>query len=121
MGAPHAEFHYYAVLLHLTEAMKIPAEEDCTRVLYIPDLPREVTRDLLHASFIPFGDILALSTTEAGGYVEYEELDDAIHAQQNMDASEMLGKVITVQYSDSMHDQSSGGAVWDTTDDYYNK
>jgi RNA recognition motif-containing protein len=77
----------------------------CT--VYVGGLAPTITSAVLHAAFIPFGEIAdislpkpeAPSSTELHrgfGYVEFEEPEDAKEAIDNMDQSELYGKVIKV-------------------------
>ncbi|CCI39280.1 hypothetical protein ABG067_000468 [Albugo candida] len=74
------------------------------RCLYVGGLTRQVTEQVLHAAFVPFGPIKEIqipSDTDVGasrgfGFVEYEEEDDAIDAIDNMDESELFGQTLRV-------------------------
>jgi RNA recognition motif-containing protein len=75
--------------------------------VYVGGLDNAVTTQTIHAAFIPFGDIVDISlpkpdlpsSTDAHrgfGYVEFESADDAKEAIDNMDQSELFGRVIRV-------------------------
>ncbi|KAI1341946.1 RNA recognition domain-containing protein [Xylariaceae sp. FL0016] len=75
--------------------------------VYVGGLGSMVTTGSLHDAFIPFGEIAdislpkndALNATEPHrgfAYVEYEDVDDAREAIDNMDQSEFFGRVLKV-------------------------
>ena len=74
-------------------------------VLYIGGLDENVTEKTLEAAFLPFGDLVrilipkdATTGTHRGfGFVEFEEADDAAQAEDNMDDSQMYGRVLKVK------------------------
>lgn len=82
----------------------------------------------LHAAFIPFGDIVDISlpkpespssteTHRGFGYVEFEDPADAAEAIDNMDQSELFGKVIKVSAAKPQKNANEGLgstiAVWE--------
>jgi hypothetical protein len=86
-----------------------------TSTIYVSGLAPELTHQHLHSAFIPFGDIADINLpnpdlapgqappppgTQLGhrgfGYVEFESEEDAKEAIDNMDRSELFGKVIRV-------------------------
>ncbi|QDS73680.1 hypothetical protein FKW77_002887 [Venturia effusa] len=83
---------------------------DATRLkatVYVGGLDNAVTEETLHAAFIPFGDIADISLPKPElpssndphrgfGYVEFEQAEDAKEAMDNMDQSELFGRVIKV-------------------------
>lgn len=88
---------------------------DYKRVLYVGGLAESVSEDLLKAAFIPFGvikeleipteqvpvnnnDINSRKVTKSRGfgYVEFKEEEDAEAARDNMDQSELHGRVLRV-------------------------
>lgn len=77
--------------------------------LYVGGLEENVNESILHAAFVPFGDIKDvtipldhISGKHRGfGFVEYEERDDAADAIDNMGNAELYGKVLKV--GDFMH------------------
>lgn len=77
--------------------------------VYVGGLAPMVTVATIHDAFLPFGDIADVSlpknenpnsnTTEPHrgfAYVEFEDADDAKEAMDNMDQSELFGRVIKV-------------------------
>lgn len=75
--------------------------------VYVGGLDNNVTTETLHAAFVPFGDIADISlpkpelasnadTHRGFGYVEFELEEDAKEAIDNMDQSELYGRVIKV-------------------------
>ncbi|CEM19013.1 unnamed protein product [Vitrella brassicaformis CCMP3155] len=101
------------------------------RTLYVGGLDTTVTRDALHAAFIPFGEIRNIempldmkSGNHRGfGFVEFEDEGDALEAIDNMNESELYGKVITVNKSRAPQNAKTGRAtrpVW-ADDIFYRK
>ena len=74
-------------------------------VLYIGGLDENVTEKTLEAAFLPFGDLVRIlipkdATTgkhRGFGFVDFEEADDAKQAEDNMDDSQMFGRVLRVK------------------------
>eukprot|EP00923_Selenidium_pygospionis_P058087 GHVN01101915.1.p1 GENE.GHVN01101915.1~~GHVN01101915.1.p1 ORF type:complete len:162 (+),score=22.58 GHVN01101915.1:102-587(+) len=74
------------------------------RTLYVGGLEESVTTEVLHAAFIPFGDIRTVeiptqkeSNKHRGfGFVEMDSEEDAQHAIDNMHEAELYGRVVTV-------------------------
>ncbi|OTB05398.1 hypothetical protein M426DRAFT_319933 [Hypoxylon sp. CI-4A] len=75
--------------------------------VYVGGLASLVTTNNLHDAFIPFGEIsdITLPKNDAKNatdphrgfaYVEYEDADDAKEAIDNMDQSELFGRVLRV-------------------------
>ena len=75
--------------------------------IYVGGLDNAVTTEILHSTFIPFGDIADISLPKPElpsnpdphrgfGYVEFESEADAKEAIDNMDQSELFGRVIRV-------------------------
>ncbi|KAL2349136.1 hypothetical protein Fmac_003136 [Flemingia macrophylla] len=75
--------------------------------LYVGGLAEEVNESILHAAFIPFGDIKDVKTPldqatqkhRSFGFVTFLERDDAASAMDNMDGAELYGRVLTVNYA----------------------
>ncbi|KAG0741679.1 hypothetical protein G6F57_002109 [Rhizopus arrhizus] len=92
--------------------------------LYISGLDQQVNEAVLHAAFIPFGEIIAVqmaTDTEIDsnnihrgfGFVEYELAEDCQAAMDNMHLSELYGKVIKVQLAKTINvTTTSNRAVW---------
>ncbi|KAE9991961.1 hypothetical protein Vi05172_g5453 [Venturia inaequalis] len=103
---------------------------DATRLkatVYVGGLDNAVTAETLHAAFIPFGDIADISLPKPElpssndphrgfGYVEFEQAEDAKEAMDNMDQSELFGRVIKVAPAKPQKDSTEGlgskTAVW---------
>lgn len=98
--------------------------------VYIGGLDNAVTPEVLQQVFIPFGDIVDISLPKPElpsskdphrgfGYVEFESAADAKEAIDNMDQSELYGRVIRVaQAKPSQKDMGFEGlgskvAVWE--------
>ncbi|KAF9309506.1 hypothetical protein BKA57DRAFT_474068 [Linnemannia elongata] len=73
--------------------------------LFVGGLDEQVTPQILHAAFIPFGDITQIEipsdpTSNAPhrgfGFVEFDLAVDAQAAQDNMHLSELFGRTIKV-------------------------
>lgn len=70
-------------------------------------LAEEVNESILHAAFIPFGDIKDVKTPldhatqkhRSFGFVTFLEREDASAAMDNMDGAELYGRVLTVNYA----------------------
>ncbi|KAJ6350684.1 hypothetical protein OIU78_006760 [Salix suchowensis] len=75
--------------------------------LYVGGLAEEVNEAIIHAAFIPFGDIKDVKTPldqatqkhRSFGFVTFLEREDAASAMDNMDGSELYGRVLTVNYA----------------------
>lgn len=75
--------------------------------LYVGGLAEEVNEQILHAAFIPFGDIKDVKTPldqatqkhRSFGFVTFLEREDAAAAMDNMDGAELYGRVLTVNYA----------------------
>ncbi|CAH2037879.1 unnamed protein product [Thlaspi arvense] len=75
--------------------------------LYVGGLADEVNESILHAAFIPFGDIKDVKTPldqanqkhRSFGFVTFLEREDASAAMDNMDGAELYGRVLTVNYA----------------------
>ncbi|CAH8623807.1 unnamed protein product [Schistosoma mattheei] len=74
------------------------------RVIYVGGLSEQVDVPLVRAAFIPFGDIVSINmpmdyqTEKHRGFafVEFEEVEDAMSAIDNMNESEIFGRTIRV-------------------------
>ncbi|KAK1361993.1 RRM domain-containing protein [Heracleum sosnowskyi] len=75
--------------------------------LYVGGLAEEVNETILHAAFIPFGDVKDVKTPldqatqkhRSFGFVTFLEREDAAAAMDNMDGAELYGRVLTVNYA----------------------
>ncbi|KAH0565950.1 hypothetical protein GP486_000642 [Trichoglossum hirsutum] len=96
--------------------------------VYVGGLDPAVNAATLHAAFIPFGEIAdislpkpeAPSSTEPHrgfGYVEFEVPGDAKEAIDNMDQSELYGRVIKVAPAKPQKESTEGlgskTAIWE--------
>ncbi|KAI9775805.1 MAG: hypothetical protein M1839_000856 [Geoglossum umbratile] len=96
--------------------------------VYVGGLHPAVNTNTLHAAFLPFGEIVdvslpkpeAPSSTEPHrgfGYVEFELPDDAKEAIDNMDQSELYGRVIKVAPAKPQKETTEGlgskTAIWE--------
>ncbi|KAG2210275.1 hypothetical protein INT47_003260 [Mucor saturninus] len=99
--------------------------KDNKTTLFIGGVDQQVTEAILHAAFIPFGEIVAVqlsldnsrnakhNTHKGFGFVEFELPQDAEAAIDNMHLSEILGKVIKVQLAKPHNiTATSHRAVW---------
>ncbi len=84
-------------------------------ILYVGGLAEAVNKQILHAAFVPFGEVKSVDipydvTTckyiiyilvkpKGFGFVEFEEYEDCLHAIENMNDSELCGKVISVSFA----------------------
>ena len=99
--------------------------------LYVGGLEETVNDSILHAAFIPFGEIKdvnipldhATGKHRGFGFVEYEDKDDAAAAIDNMNNAELYGRVMRVNYAQPM--KIKGGdkgwasqPVWADADKY---
>ncbi|KAG4302005.1 hypothetical protein PCANB_002173 [Pneumocystis canis] len=73
--------------------------------LHVSGLSEQVTPALLHAMFLPFGEIVRVELPkdentdephQGFGYVEFEEVEDAQEAIENMDQAEVWGQILHV-------------------------
>eukprot|EP01071_Lankesteria_metandrocarpae_P014853 Lankesteria_metandrocarpae@DN9082_c0_g1_i1.p1 len=92
--------------------MELPDHKDedrLKRTLYVGGLDEMVTPAVLQAAFVPFGELRsvdipvdrAAGKSRGFGFVEFEEEADAKHAVDNMNQSEVFGRVITVNQARS--------------------
>eukprot|EP00299_Pterocystis_sp_00344_P010772 c4904_g1_i1.p1 GENE.c4904_g1_i1~~c4904_g1_i1.p1 ORF type:complete len:131 (+),score=24.93 c4904_g1_i1:31-393(+) len=80
------------------------------RNLYVGGLADDVDEALVRAAFIPFGDLVSVNmpidsaTQKHRGFafVEFEEAEDAKAAIENMNESELNGRVLKVNLSRPM-------------------
>ncbi|CAG8602989.1 15287_t:CDS:2, partial [Dentiscutata heterogama] len=79
--------------------------------IYVGGLDDQVNEQILHAAFIPFGDIVEIQIPpdpashnqhRGFGFIEFEEAADAQAAIDNMNLSELYGKVIKVNLARPM-------------------
>lgn len=97
-------------------------------ILFVGGLPLTVTSHILHEAFVPFGSILNVRLPEPElpsntdphrgyGYVEFESVEDAKEAIDNMDGSEIFGRTIRVNVAKERKAEGEGlgskTAVWE--------
>jgi RNA recognition motif-containing protein len=76
-------------------------------VLGAGGLAEEVDEKILHAVFVPFGEVKDVKTPldqatqkhRSFGFVTFLEREDAAAAMDNMDGAELFGHVLTVNYA----------------------
>ncbi|XP_055512341.1 peptidyl-prolyl cis-trans isomerase E isoform X1 [Leucoraja erinacea] len=97
--------------------------------MWVSGLAEEVDEKVLHAAFIPFGDIMDIQipldyeTEKHRGFafVEFEGAEDAAAAIDNMNESELFGRTIRVNLAKPMRiKEGSSRAVW-SDDDWLKK
>ncbi|KAF9898281.1 hypothetical protein BX616_004252 [Lobosporangium transversale] len=94
------------------------AAKDSTKsTLYIGGLDEQVTPQILHSAFIPFGEITHIEippdpTSTAPhrgfGFVEFDLPADAKAAQDNMHLSELFGRTIKVNLAKPLRGTGTG-------------
>ncbi|KAF6231263.1 hypothetical protein HO173_010595 [Letharia columbiana] len=97
--------------------------------IYVAGLDNAVNDKILADVFLPFGEILEVTIPKSElpsstdphrgfGYVEFEILGDAKEAIDNMDQSELFGRVIKVAAAKPQKDSNEGlgskTAVWES-------
>ena len=106
----------------MTDAARLKA------TVYVGGLDRAVTSSTLYAAFIPFGEVVDVSLPKPDipsstdphrgfGYVEFENPEDAQDAMDNMDQSELFGRVIRVAAAKPQKEANEGlgskTAIWE--------
>lgn len=96
--------------------------------IYVGGLSNSVTANILHAAFMPFGEIVDISLPRPDlpsstdphrgfGYIEFESTNDAKEAIDNMDQSEIYGRTIKVAQAKPQKALNEGlgsrAAVWE--------
>ncbi|XP_013384927.1 peptidyl-prolyl cis-trans isomerase E [Lingula anatina] len=91
------------------------------RIVYVGGLAEEVDEKILHAAFIPFGDIVDINipldyeTEKHRGFafVEFELAEDAAAAIDNMNDSELFGRTVRTNLAKPMKiKEGASRAVW---------
>lgn len=91
------------------------------RIVYVGGLAEEVDEKVLHAAFIPFGDITDVQIPQdystqkhrGFGFVEFEFAEDAAAAIDNMNESELFGRTVRVNIAKPMKiKEGYSRAVW---------
>ncbi|XP_066274539.1 peptidyl-prolyl cis-trans isomerase E-like [Branchiostoma lanceolatum] len=97
------------------------AAPNTKRIVYVGGLAEEVDEKVLHAAFIPFGDLVDINvpldyeTQKHRGFafVEFESAEDAAAAIDNMHESELFGRTIRCNLAKPMKlKEGSMKAVW---------
>ncbi|CAM9118537.1 unnamed protein product [Chrysoparadoxa australica] len=100
------------------------------RILYVGGLEEKVTEEVVHAAFIPFGDIVEVQiprdwkegTNRGFAFVEFELEGDAQAAKENMDGAELYGRVLRVNLARPMkHKLGNVKAIWNADDWFQNQ
>lgn len=102
-------------------------ESRAKRTLYVGGLDEAVTEAILHAAFLPFGELKDINlpmnhqTGKHRGFcfVEYEEENDASEALENMEGAELFGRTLRVTNAKAQQMQK-GKAVWSAEEWYAN-
>merc|ERR1712154_53900 len=109
------------------------SKEQSLSTIYVGGLENKVNSEILHAAFLPFGEIIHISipldqsTKEhrGFGFIEFEDPEDAEHAIDNMDGSELYGRVLRVNISEKHGNSASGmnkdkyRSIWSAETDKY--
>lgn len=91
------------------------------RLLYVGGLAEEVDQKVVHAAFIPFGDLVdvnlpidfATQKHRGFAFVEFESAEDASDAIDNMNDAEIFGRTIKVNIAKpNLLKEGSARAVW---------
>ncbi|RUS90556.1 hypothetical protein EGW08_001644 [Elysia chlorotica] len=100
---------------------KMAAPTNNKRLVYVGGCAEEVDDKILHSAFIPFGEIVDIQMpldyeTEKHrgfGFIEFESAEDAAHAIDNMNDSELFGRTIRVNLAKPMKvKEGASRAVW---------
>jgi RNA recognition motif-containing protein len=96
--------------------------------IYVGGLDQAVTAQTVTGAFLPFGEIVDISLPKPDlpsstdnhrgfGYVEFELAQDAKEAIDNMDQSELYGRIIKVAAAKPQKDSNEGlgsrTAIWE--------
>lgn len=96
------------------------------RLLYVGGLSEEVDQTVVHAAFVPFGDLVdvnlpidfATQKHRGFAFVEFESAEDASDAIDNMNEAEIFGRTIKVNIAKpNTLKEGSARAVW--SDDHW--
>ncbi len=109
-------------------------------ILHVGGVDDKVTEEILHAAFVPFGELKSIqvprnftaskqihkcisssintvSDKQRGfAFIEFESDSDAADAIENMDGSELFGKIIRCTIAKAVPKLAAGKAVWSTED-----
>eukprot|EP01036_Dinobryon_divergens_P029971 gene29973-39148_t len=89
-------------------------------IIYVGGLEAQVTEEILHSAFIPFGEIKSVQIPKdyaenkhkGFAFVEYDLEEDAQDALDNMDGSELFGKVLRCNIAKTLPKTEKGKAIW---------
>jgi len=93
------------------------------KIIYIGGIAEEVDDKILHAAFIPFGEITDIQIPvdyennkhRGFSFLEFELPEDAMAAIDNMNESELYGKTIRVNIAKPQKNREGGSkAVWNS-------
>ncbi|RUS33323.1 peptidyl-prolyl cis-trans isomerase E [Jimgerdemannia flammicorona] len=98
---------------------------DNKTTIYVGGIDQQVNEEILHAAFVPFGDVISVQLPpdpashnqhRGFGFIEFETAEDTSAAIDNMDQSELYGKVIKVNLARPTRISSnSNRAAWLST------
>lgn len=118
---------YFALQIELKPVIMTDASTRPNSTVFVGGLDTKyVTASILSEAFIPFGEIVDISLPKPEapsstdlhrgfGYVEFEEAVDAKEAIDNMDQSELYGRVIKVAMAKPDRKDAGGPSVASTT------
>ncbi|GAO52141.1 hypothetical protein SAICODRAFT_9623 [Saitoella complicata NRRL Y-17804] len=101
----------------------VAADQRTKATLHVSGLDKAVTRELLHAAFIPFGDIVEVTLPRdeqsdqphrGFAYIEYESPLDAAEAIDNMNDSELFSKTLRVTQAKANRDTNPNEGLGST-------
>lgn len=102
--------------------------------VYVGGLDQAVTAQTLTEAFLPFGEVVDISLPKPDlpsstdnhrgfGYVEFEVPQDAKEAIDNMDQSELYGRIIKVAAAKPQRDANEGlgskTAIWEQASHFF--
>eukprot|EP00936_MAST-01D_sp_MAST-1D-sp1_P002279 g2279.t1 len=111
-------------------------KHDQKRTVFVGGIGEEVDEKVLHAAFIPFGNIVEVQIPAAPagrgaqqnqkhrgfGFVIFEEIGDAAAAIDNMNDAELFGRVLRVNLSKPIKGKlGASKSVWAQAEDWANK
>lgn len=91
-----------------------------TKLLHVGGLDENATEEVVYAAFIPFGDIREVNMprdftqnkNKGFAFVDFEDEDDASAAVENMNGSELQGRVLKVTKARATVKLQPGKPVW---------
>ena len=109
--------------------MSAPKIVNDKRTLYVGGLEESVTTEILHAAFLPFGEItdvnlvLDNATQKHRGFafVQFEDRGDAADCIDNMNNAELFGRVLKVNVAKPSAAVGGHRPVWESQADTYYK